>query len=615
VFHRLPSIFSSASQRSRGRRTSRLPARPTVRELERRDVPAPLTFSAGVNLPAAVGYDVAVPYATSIGTYSMVLGGTQNSAAIFLAATPTWNTFVVAARGLDQARVAPGVGTLANGDVIVFGGRNGDGTVLASALDWNHRNAKFPAMQTARDLFGFATDENHDLYAVGGKGNNGTLSSVEQYNPATETWSYLASLPVALSGLSAVADGAGHVFAIGGVDGHGHLSSAVYRYTIATNTWDTVPSLPTATDNGAAVLASNGLIYYLGGVTSAGTTAHVESYNEATNTWTREADLPAAVSAEAATVDALGRIVIAGGINARGKALATVYMSQELNQPDAAPVITSTPPTTAPPAHLLYTGGLYKYQVLSTANPQATYTLVTAPAGMTINAATGLITWTASDAAGGTQTVTVEALNYAGTTTQTYTVNIAPAAPTGLVATGNSTSTIALSWTASTDPAVTSYSVYERFPRKGGYNYVLVTSGLTTTSYTITGLAEGSYHTYVVTDVNGAGFPSYYSAAANAVTWYAPSISGYLVNGSYQTGNPVAVTAGQTVQVQLAFNAGNPPGTFSVLTGPTTVSIDPNTGLIRYTPAASEVGTVDITFQLSNTVGSATITIEFDVSA
>jgi hypothetical protein len=56
---------------------------------------------------------------------------------------------------------------------------------------------------------------------------------VEQYNPSTKSWALLASLPVALSGLSTVSDGSGHVFAVGGIDAQGNLSSTVCRYTIA----------------------------------------------------------------------------------------------------------------------------------------------------------------------------------------------------------------------------------------------------------------------------------------------------------------------------------------------------------------------------------------------
>jgi hypothetical protein len=132
----------------------------------------------------------------------------------------------------------------------------------------------------------------------------------------------------------------------------------------------------------------------------------------------------------------------------------------------------------------------------------------------------------------------------------------------------------------------------------------------------VTGLAEGASHTFAITAVNGAGHESQYSATATGTTWYAPTIWGYSINnGVVWTGSPVAVTVGQSVKVQLLFYSGNPPATFSVLSGPSTASIDSNTGLIRYTPAASEVGTVDMTFQASNAVCSSTIAVQFDVSA
>ena len=101
----------------------------------------------------------------------------------------------------------------------------------------------------------------------------------------------------------------------------------------------------------------------------------MQSYNIATNTWTLETSLPKPLSSEAAAVDSLGRIEVLGGYDVNGNATASIYISQEFTQPDLAPTITSTAPT----AGVLNAG--YSYQVLSTANPQATYSLTAAPAG------------------------------------------------------------------------------------------------------------------------------------------------------------------------------------------------------------------------------------------
>ncbi len=204
----------------------------------------------------------------------------------------------------------------------------------------------------------------------------------------------------------------------------------------------------------------------------------------------------------------------------------------------------------------------------------------------------------------------------------------APLAPTGLSATGISASAIALSWSPSPDPTVTGYDVYEKVwvpgvhsPRGSGgtpghYSYVLRGNNLTTPADTLSGLKTGSSHDYVVTALSPSG-QSPYSADAVAKTWFAPSFpngpSTYLLSSGALFSGPLAVTAGLTTQLSLLVN-GNPL-TFSVLSDPSTVMINAKTGLVTYTPAAGEVGTVKVTFQASNPLGAVTQTIQFNVAA
>ncbi|MCO5970842.1 glycosyl hydrolase family 18 protein [Actinoallomurus soli] len=85
-----------------------------------------------------------------------------------------------------------------------------------------------------------------------------------------------------------------------------------------------------------------------------------------------------------------------------------------------------------------------------------------------------------------------------------------PTAPTGLRVTGTTSSSISLSWTASTDDVgVTGYRVYE------GSTVVATT---TSTSATIGGLAASSSHTYSVTARDAAGNESAKSATVSGTT-------------------------------------------------------------------------------------------------
>ena len=83
------------------------------------------------------------------------------------------------------------------------------------------------------------------------------------------------------------------------------------------------------------------------------------------------------------------------------------------------PWITSTPVTAA------IVGQPYTYDVNASGNPAPTYSLIgTPPSGMVIDPTTGLIQWTPT--ADGPFTVTVEAVNTAGSDTQSFTINVAP---------------------------------------------------------------------------------------------------------------------------------------------------------------------------------------------
>jgi hypothetical protein len=195
----------------------------------------------------------------------------------------------------------------------------------------------------------------------------------------------------------------------------------------------------------------------------------------------------------------------------------------------------------------------------------------------------------------------------------------APLAPTGLVATGISASAIALTWDASPDPTVTGYDVYlvTTAGRPPHTVYTLVASNLTTNSDTLTGLTHG-LHTYVVTALDSTS-QSLYSYAATAQTWTAPQANSpdyvQLSSGAeyYLPWGPINATAGLTTEV-TPYIAGAPL-TFSVSSGPSTASIDPNTGVLMYTPDPNEAGPVSITIQASNDLGSATQTIPFNVVA
>jgi hypothetical protein len=211
--------------------------------------------------------------------------------------------------------------------------------------------------------------------------------------------------------------------------------------------------------------------------------------------------------------------------------------------------------------------------------------------------------------------------NYANATaTATVSINTIP---TGVTVTGASTTSVTVAWNPVLEPAgaTPTYNIYERIlhtagggkgSRGGYYTYNLVASGLTTASDTITGLAAApaggvaKSHSYVVTSVlNGVSSP--YSTLTSGAPLYGPALNSYfLLNGSVWYGSsPLNVTVGQTVQLSVS-GYGNPAPTYSVGSGPSFVSIDPNSGVISISPTAADVGNFTATFAATNSLGSVT---------
>src|SRR5579883_869987 len=125
---------------------------------------------------------------------------------------------------------------------------------------------------------------------------------------------------------------------------------------------------------------------------------------------------------------------------------------------------------------------------------------------------TGVTTTTYTDSSVSNATTyyyTVQAVNSYGSSSQSTEANAATgAAPTvpgtpGTPTVTNGDTQVTLSWTAASG-TVTSYNLY-RSTTSGGEGTTAYKTGITTTSYTDTGLTDGSTYYYKVAAVNGCG--------------------------------------------------------------------------------------------------------------
>ncbi|MBN2314543.1 MAG: hypothetical protein JXM79_11480 [Sedimentisphaerales bacterium] len=134
------------------------------------------------------------------------------------------------------------------------------------------------------------------IYVIGGltsQPGERALSTVEEYDPSTNTWARKADMPTArgnMVGSSAVVDG--KIYVIGGDDNVSWAWPTVEEYDPATDTWTRKTDMPTSRW-GLATCTVNGKIYAIGGAPTSYTGLNaVEQYNPIADTWTRKANMP-----------------------------------------------------------------------------------------------------------------------------------------------------------------------------------------------------------------------------------------------------------------------------------------------------------------------------------
>ena len=151
-----------------------------------------------------------------------------------------------------------------------------------------------------------------NVYSFGGIVNNNAIANAYKYDPSTNTWSSIASLPAPRGWFSGTSDGT-YIYLLGGVDQNFNTTATLWRYDPVSNTYNTsLPSYTIPTYFHASAYLK-GKIYRIAG-RAIGTDFHVEVYDIATNTWSMAANYPVANHSLMAV--ALGNYVYGAGGNA-----------------------------------------------------------------------------------------------------------------------------------------------------------------------------------------------------------------------------------------------------------------------------------------------------------
>ncbi|MCB0059733.1 MAG: putative Ig domain-containing protein, partial [Caldilineaceae bacterium] len=369
---------------------------------------------------------------------------------------PTWSLQAP----MSTPRYYPGAAVL-GGQLYVIGGcttgRCGlDSTPTVEAYD-PITNVWIPraSIGTSRSWVAAAEFQGR-IYAVGG-GNPDPLATLEMYDADVDAWVPRASMPTARVAPAASSID-GRLYVVGGYGRVSLTGIEAFRslevYDPIGDTWADKSLMPTARAYADAGVI-DGKLYVVGGLSESrvplGT---LEVYDPQTDSWATLATMPTARMGPAvSTID--GRLYVVGGSTASSLATLEVYDTVEVYDP-ATNTWATLPPmptprygsgtgiidgrmhvvggfTTSPVAvHEAFCRGVtpYIYNVEATdpdAGDTLTYSLVIAPAGMTIDSVTGHIDWTPSADQLGDYTVTVRVEDQGGLSDeQVFTVTALP---------------------------------------------------------------------------------------------------------------------------------------------------------------------------------------------
>ena len=232
-------------------------------------------------------------------------------------ATGTWQTLVAEAYAyFDQT-----VTELANGKVLIAGGRADQFTAFSRTqlLDvGTGALVDTGSLNVVRFNHAALRLADGRVFVVGGEGDSrgpglGSGTTSEIYDPATATWTKVASMTTNRPRPTAALLPDGRVLVVGSPSSS--VASSAEVYDPASNTWTPTGTLPNNTGgvNHAMTVLADGSVLSVGG--SKGTEGYADAarYDPSTNQWQAVAPMASGRSFHTANLLKDGRVLVAGG--------------------------------------------------------------------------------------------------------------------------------------------------------------------------------------------------------------------------------------------------------------------------------------------------------------
>jgi hypothetical protein len=164
------------------------------------------------------------------------------------------------------------------------------------------------------------------VLVVGGRDSTGFLLAAEVYDPVANAWSFAGQLEKGRLYHTALRLPDGRVLVMGGLDGSGTVLARSEVYDPATNAWTNAGD-GNPVFLAAAVVLANGRALVTGGTTPSGAvTSYTESWDPATRTWIKEGGMSTSRANHTATLLQDGRLLVTGGSNSQDAALKTAEL-------------------------------------------------------------------------------------------------------------------------------------------------------------------------------------------------------------------------------------------------------------------------------------------------
>ena len=169
--------------------------------------------------------------------------------------------------------------------------------------------------QAIRDARAVYAANTNSVYVFGGIDSNGFVSNILQvYDVSAGTWSSGANMPAErFFPATAYYDATGLIYVAGGIDGSFLETSTTWIYDPVANTWDSSTGAPIPVVMGGSAVSLVGQNMYLQGSFGTGATNLNYSYDIVANAWTQKANMPAAVYEGAGASIGTNTYVVGGG--------------------------------------------------------------------------------------------------------------------------------------------------------------------------------------------------------------------------------------------------------------------------------------------------------------